>query len=741
MIRFGSYPGPDLSLDPYVRELKRGLWEHMRRTPRERAQRRAPIAEDFYFSESIVQSVRKRCLGKCVFCERNDGLVRTEVGTFRPIRDARDQYGQEEADYYTWLAYEPENLILICIECSSRKGTDFPIQGERAPYLAAIEEVRRRERPILVDPYRGRPERHFTFLTDGRIEGTSIEGRTTVALLGLDDSHILEQRRTDMGELIDELRLAAFEKQANQVGDMLHRARPFAGARLGIARRLFEGMEVSGERLQVSAATFPQRLERSLESADQSDRDRLLRRIDMLVEEDKSRQVELSPYPPDGYRMGTVDAHHPTPQHTGGIARVEFRAFKGIDKLILETIRGRSRSKSAPCLMLLGENAVGKSSILQGIALALIGKREAKRLKIDPAELLHAEIGERWDQLTPSDAIVRIDFRYSGRSIEFILDNATRSVQGNPISSGLVLGYGPHRYFDPRKSNRPDADYARVRSLFYPMAALPFPTTWLNALDPLNFDEVAKVLRVVLALNDADEVIRDVDGRICVALDGIPVPLERLSEGYRSVFAMIVDITRELMRHYRHLEDAEAIVLIDEVDTHLHPRWKMRVMSALRKALPRVQFIVTTHDPLCLRGMEDGEVVVLQRDEEGKIVMLPGLPSLKGMRADQLLTSDFFGLSSTIDPETELDVARFTEAVSDLPAARVEEANRLVHQLVLGDSALEQVVQEALTRFLSERERPTGSLRTDVRKEAVQTILDALRKDGGSDQEPGWDGR
>ena len=106
--------------------------------------------------------------------------------------------------------------------------------------------------------------------------------------------------------------------------------------------------------------------------------------------------------------------------------------------------------------------------------------------------------------------------------------------------------------------------------------------------------------------------------------------------------------------------------------------------------MPRVQFIGTTHDPLCLRGLEDGEVIVLQRDEVGQIISIPNLPSIKGMRADQLLTSDFFGLSSTVDPETELDVARFVEAVGDLPAARVEEANRLVRQLVLGDDAIDE---------------------------------------------------
>ncbi|MCS3761638.1 AAA family ATPase [Bradyrhizobium centrosematis] len=548
-----------------------------------------------------------------------------------------------------------------------------------------------------------------------------------MALLGLDNDYLFKQRQADIGQFLDELRDAVSRMIVNRVLNILHRSRPFAGARIGVARRMFEGMEIAGQRLEGPADTFRQRLDRALLSASSADRSLLLGRIDALVAEDSSRRVETSIYSVQDFAPVPMD-DRPAREPTGGVARIEFTKFKGIDRLVLETIPGRTRSKSTPCLMLLGENAVGKSSILQGIALALIREREARRLKIDPSELFHARRGLRWDQLTPDDASVRIDFRISGHSTMLILDADTKRLMGDsPPFSPLVLGYGAHRYFDPRWSDRPDADHARVRTLFRPTAAIPFPSIWLNTLDSHGFEEVAKVLRVVLALRDEDEVIRDVDGRICVALDGLPVPMERLSEGYRSTFAMVVDIARELMREFRYLEDAEAIVLIDEIDTHLHPRWKMRVMGALRRAFPRVQFIVTTHDPLCLRGMDDGEVIVLQRNEAGQIVSLPNLPSIKGMRADQLLTSDFFGLSSTVDPETELDVARFVEAVGDLPAARVEEANRLVRQLVLGDDAIEQVVQEALKRFLSERERPTGTLRTDVRAEAVQTILNALR--------------
>ncbi|MBB3994876.1 energy-coupling factor transporter ATP-binding protein EcfA2 [Sulfitobacter undariae] len=451
--------------------------------------------------------------------------------------------------------------------------------------------------------------------------------------------------------------------------------------------------------------------------------------MDTLVEEDQARRSDQSDE--SGGRMPvdlvsqTLPEYRPEPRRTGGVEQIRISNFKGIHQLHIGLRRSRKRSKSTPCLMLLGENAVGKTSVLQAIALALIGARHAKKLVRDQSDFLRAEVGGRWDQLNPIDATVGADLRFGGEA-QFHLDASAKRIYGPPNSACVVLGYGPRRYFDPRRTTRPSSDHVRVRTLFDPTAALPYAGAWLDQLDDRQFNEVAKMMRIVLSLGDEDEVVRDLDDRICVSLSGEMIPIERLSEGYRSVFALVADVARELLRDFRSLEDAEAVVLIDEIDTHLHPRWKMRVMSSLRRALPGVQFIVTTHDPLCLRGMDDGEVVVLQRDEEGQIVRLDDLPSIKGMRADQLLTSDYFGLSSTVDPETELSVAHYVRRIGDLPSDRVEEADRLVRQLALGDGALEQVVQTALLRFLSERERPKGELRPNVRLKAVQAVIDAL---------------
>jgi hypothetical protein len=83
------------------------------------------------------------------------------------------------------------------------------------------------------------------------------------------------------------------------------------------------------------------------------------------------------------------------------------------------------------------------------------------------------------------------------------------------------------------------------------------------------------------------------------------------------------------------MEVAEGIVVIDELGAHLHPRWRMRIVASLCEVFPRVQFVASTHDPLCLRGLFDGKVTVLRRDAEQGVVSITDLPPIAGLRVDQ----------------------------------------------------------------------------------------------------------
>src|SRR5262249_59934446 len=114
-------------------------------------------------------------------------------------------------------------------------------------------------------------------------------------------------------------------------------------------------------------------------------------------------------------------------------------------------------------------------------------------------------------------------------------------------------------------------------------------------------------------------------------------PLNRLSEGYKTIVATVVDVMREMLEYWPDLESAKGVVLIDELETHLHPRWKMRIVQRLRRAMPQVQFVATTHDPLCLRGLYDGEAQVLQRDADKRIEKLVEVPNVRGLSVEPQL--------------------------------------------------------------------------------------------------------
>src|SRR5262249_16482868 len=116
------------------------------------------------------------------------------------------------------------------------------------------------------------------------------------------------------------------------------------------------------------------------------------------------------------------------------------------------------------------------------------------------------------------------------------------------------------------------------------------------------------------------------------------------------------------------LEEAEGIVLLDEMEVHLHPTWKISIVERLRAACPRLTFLATTHDPLCLKGLGPGEIVVLKRElrDVGDDTMYAetDIPPMTHLRVDQLLTSFLFDLDSTRDHLTGPMVARYSTLLS-----------------------------------------------------------------------------
>ncbi|MDW6023921.1 AAA family ATPase [Mesorhizobium sp. BAC0120] len=681
----------------------------------------------------MVEALRHLFMDKCAYCEAAIPHGEEEVEHFRPLGYARGLDSVESRQHYVWLAYEWENLLLVCGTCGKAKGGLFPVAGMRARVRATFDEVLAFESPELIDPSRDDPWDEIRMSADGTCRPLRRRGEVTVAVFQLNRPSLVARRSDDLNELRARFPRAIKDGDREHLSLMFDLSREFVGSRLDTLHRALVTWASPGVRVPTVRQSLPEWFRRTIESATTADRGRLSDLLEDVFLEDAKlpelRPTELDRLADSGMRL--------PPAALGGGARrrfpdreikaVEIYDFKGVERLTLEFARTTERRRELPCLMLLGENAAGKSSVLEAVALALAGTRAVARLGIPGSEFLRRDDPVGWDIIDPPAPRVVVHFRDEGEPAEFGVSADGRRLEGTAQPSVLVLAYGARRQFsdNSRPSRQP---FGLIRNLFVPNRALPSAGPWLLRIseDETTFNAVARGLREVLALDVNDELVMDGAGRLSVRVLGRLVPVERLSEGYRSLFSLAVDIMRNLLGSWPDLERARGVVLIDEIETHLHPRWKMRIVAALRRAFPGVQFIISTHDPLCLRGMDNGEVEVIERDAEGRVHRLGDLPAIRGMSAEQLLTSDYFGLFSTADPELEWELARTVEGSEALRSDRSRDDD-LISRIVLGDTIKQQLVHEALDHYLEEREQRRGQVR--ARREAVEAVLKVLRGD------------
>jgi uncharacterized protein (TIGR02646 family) len=691
----------------------------------QRLTRRVPLNRSILYSVEIVSSIHRLFKGKCAYCERLISGTTGTVDHFRPLDNATQmgvrtsQYG---ADYYGWLAYEWRNFFLACSECDKRKSNVFPVDNDRrATLLSSWDEANSLESGTLLNPCEDNPQEHLSFTLEGYALPLSPRAEKTIHVLALNRPKLIARRARRIAQCIKNIELARHNANGliEILEEILDSDAPHAGAmriilseagdrlarHLGrsrpMGRRLVEGFAqllVSLDSAVHVAKFFPNYDSVPSGSAAFS------------VEEDvaKSRSVVR-------------------PLDQSPITRVEIHNFRGIERLDLNLIDGWPSDDRMPSTMLLGENAAGKSSILQAIALCLMGSEMRNRMGIKVSELLSRET-QNWRLTRTRDCLVRVTL--ADRSeVELRIDAVNQKFEGTASAAATIHAFGARRFFKTGKTRRMKVDSART--LFDPLWTLADPIGWLQGLNQGDFYSVARAMREIFALQRDDDLKLDERGNILVRAHSRETPIQQMSEGYRSVFGMTVTLMRNLLEGWSNFEEAQGIVLIDEIETHLHPRWKIQVVSALRNAFPRVQFIATTHDPLCLRGMQKGEVHVLYRDEENKICELQDLPDVNALRTDQLLTSDFFGLSSTAAPEFESKLDTLASLNADSTSDRQQKhlsalAAEIEEKMLIGDTPLQQIVSEATREFVRRYEVTPLAERSQLRQDGVKAVLDAL---------------
>lgn len=375
-----------------------------------------------------------------------------------------------------------------------------------------------------------------------------------------------------------------------------------------------------------------------------------------------------------------------------------------IDRLNVANFRGfaqRELMLHPEFNLVIGENGTGKTSVLEALSVAVgswfLGLRgyDTRHIRPDDVRLVGfaEQDGIHWEQqfpctvkatglingeiLTWERSLSSADGRTTyvdAREIKQLGSEADSVVRdGGEIMLPLISYYSTGRLWNvPR-------EHARVKGSekFKPRAALSRLEAYRNSVDPRlsvadlvewiareswhafqNQGEHSPAFRVarealVRAVVNAQDIYFDPKyGEVIVRfIDGSRQPFNNLSDGQRCMLALVGDLARKaatLNPHLgkRALKETPGIVLIDELDLHLHPTWQRRVIEDLRTTFPALQFVCTTHSPFLIQSLRCGE----------ELVMLAGQPtaSFAGMPLDEIAR----GIQNVEQPNTS---ARYQE--------------------------------------------------------------------------------
>lgn len=291
--------------------------------------------------------------------------------------------------------------------------------------------------------------------------------------------------------------------------------------------------------------------------------------------------------------------------------------------------------------IIIGPNASGKTSLLRVITYCFNGQALSKyRFKESTSFGVSVNEGDGKSFMTGWNGLIHNNDSYHGRNVlvsgHLYPQPSYAPLPGRPPYN--LLAIGAHRFFDysevtfvkkEEERSKAKSDYDTHNPDYIDKPGLPSIKQWMvnryfqidkdwAEIERGNWDTIVNNLSL-LAPDDNQfhlkEIGRDLEPKF--ELDGKICYLEELSSGFKSILSIVFSIVQwiELVNEgdKRLIGKAEGTVLIDEIDSHLHPAWQAKIMPVLGRIFPTLQFIVTTHSPLVMSTIKNNTKDSIQR--------------------------------------------------------------------------------------------------------------------------------
>lgn len=300
------------------------------------------------------------------------------------------------------------------------------------------------------------------------------------------------------------------------------------------------------------------------------------------------------------------------------IKSIDIKNFYSIKNINLENLKDKKE------IYILGENGDGKSLFLQALTVGLKGVEEGDVFNLVKSQKEHYEL--------------RIED--SGNNMYDSKENIYKN----------IFAYGANR----NNNCQMKEDETGYLTLFNPSWDLKNPIEWLKYLDHSEKSGKANIVSVEMAKRLLNELLdKDVEidifpETVTFKEKGSLVTFEQLSAGYKGVITIIADLLVRLSEnqpHVTNINEFKGIVLIDEVELHLHPKWKYNFVKKLRDIFPKIQFIMTTHSPTVLLGASKEAVFYKIYKEDGEVKISNQMAN-EGYTNNSLISSPLFDLGT-----------------------------------------------------------------------------------------------